>query len=689
MAGVVTTHLPKHLEPALGMALAGKLDLAEQICRRLSPSKTVQAEALNAVAQACSGMNHRAASMPLLRRAIKLAPDAPGAHTTLANIYLSENRFEEAIPHLTTLYRLDPLSQSVVLALAQANAILSRNVEAINWYQIARANWDQPIGVLWELSKLLMTENRYEEVAGVLEQVVAIRPDHVASINDLGVALLKSGRTDEAIARFEQAVATDPAQIPARVNLASALKTTGRYLEAAAHLRRVAALTQPSASIHAGIAQALIHEGQFEQAITECRDGFRLDPEHGELHHNYAVALRGLKRHEEAMAHFEIAHAKLPRNYSLLLMMGNAALELGDLPKAESLFAKLVQIAPQVGSHHRSYSNVHKYSAGDPHAQAMEAAVAGAESVDDQIELLFALGKAYGDSGETERSFHCFQCGAGLKRTTLEYDEAKVFARFDLFERYVSMQSERGASSSERPIFVVGMPRSGTSLIEQILASHPDVVGLGERPDWQNALESMDDGLAQIQSGPTTEWLTELGERYLRSTDFDSNSAIRTVDKMPSNSISCGLIHLALPNAKIVHIKRDPVDTCFSCFTQLFSEGHAFTYDLAEIGRYYKRYEAQMAHWRAILPPTAFLEVSYEELVEDLENQARRIVEFVGLDWDDACLAFHQTKSVVLTASAAQVRKPIYKSSVGRTNKYAAHLQPLRDALNMPPRKAV
>jgi hypothetical protein len=236
---------------------------------------------------------------------------------------------------------------------------------------------------------------------------------------------------------------------------------------------------------------------------------------------------------------------------------------------------------------------------------------------------------------------------------------------------------------SEVPVFIVGMPRSGTTLVEQVLASHPAVFGAGEQailPYLVNAGQAGEDFPSGAGSLSGDDW-HRLGETYAAKLCALAPQAKRITDKMPGNFLYAGMIHLALPKARIVHVRRDPLDTCFSCFSRLFDGNLNYAYDLAELGRYFGAYDALMVHWRRALPEEAMLEVRYEDLVEDLEPQARRIVAYCGLEWDELCLAFHQTKRTVRTASAFQVRRPLCRSAIGRAAHYSAWLEPLRAAL--------
>jgi hypothetical protein len=297
----------------------------------------------------------------------------------------------------------------------------------------------------------------------------------------------------------------------------------------------------------------------------------------------------------------------------------------------------------------------------------------------DRSTLHFLLAKAYSDQNRTGDAFAQLETGNAIKRKLIAYDEVYELGRMQAIAATFSPEriaALRGSGfASPLPVFVVGMPRSGTSLVEQILASHPDVHGAGEitiLPDLVGA---------DFPSALATGALARLGEAYVAKVASIAPAAKRIVDKFPYNFRNVGLIHLALPEARIIHVRRDPLDTCFSCFQQSFAGEVGFAYDQGELGRYYKAYETLMAHWRAVLPDGAMLEVQYEELVKDLPAMARRMVDTCGLDWDARCVEFHKTERAVATASFHQVRQPLYQSSVGRAKAYLPHLSALRAAL--------
>jgi len=346
-----------------------------------------------------------------------------------------------------------------------------------------------------------------------------------------------------------------------------------------------------------------------------------------------------------------------------------------------------VELAPRKAQFLCSLAESKRFVDGDPHFTLVEALARDMESLpeEDQIYLHFALGKVYADLGQHERSFSHLIEGNALKRKQIVYDEAAALAQLTRIRQLFTAEAMRKARGfgdpSTVPVFIIGMPRSGTTLVEQILASHPKIYGAGELSDFRAALASLR-GSDGSRPGLRAEELRQIGARYLERVRATAPAAERITDKMPANFRYAGLIHLAFPNARIIHTRRDPLDTCLSCFSILFAHNlQPFTYDLTEFGRYYRAYATLMEHWREVLPLEQMLEVQYEELVANFEPLARRIVAYCGLEWDDACLEFYKTQRPVSTASAVQVREPIYRSSIGRWRPYEGMLRPLIKAL--------
>ncbi|MDD2685092.1 MAG: sulfotransferase [Gallionella sp.] len=302
----------------------------------------------------------------------------------------------------------------------------------------------------------------------------------------------------------------------------------------------------------------------------------------------------------------------------------------------------------------------------------------------DRLFLHYALAKGYHDSGDSTPAFQHYQAGAQLKRKSFQYD-AKVESHnvdelIRIFDEARLARLSGCGNPDPSPIFIVGMPRSGTTLTEQILASHPDVHGAGELTDLFSITQRNLAGvvypgsLRLLESTTMGQWSSE----YLAAIRLHHSGAKRITDKLPANFMAVGLIHLMLPNAKIIHVNRNPMDTCLSCYTNLFHQNNVpWSYDQIELGQYYRDYHRLMAHWRRVLPASAFLDVHYEDIVQDRETQTRRMLEYCGLAWSDSCALPHEHVRPVKTASFLQVRRPVYASSVERWRRYEQHLSPL------------
>jgi len=472
-------------------------------------------------------------------------------------------------------------------------------------------------------------------------------------------------------------------------NLALALKDLERFDDAAEILRRALAIEARSDKIHVHLASVLLDQHKLAEAGAAIERALALNPNSHD-----AVNLKGRVTFEfgdpaASLVHFRRALALKPDLADALNNMGNALKELGRLDEARQCYVKAIEIDPNVTGVYVNLADSKTFAPGDQHLAIMEALAAKSDglSKSDRYQLDFALGKAYSDLNDHPRSFRHLLSGNAGKRATISYDEQSALTLFEhiktAFTSTLMAAKSGDGDPSRRPIFIIGMPRSGTTLVEQIIASHPMVHGAGELQTLNDVILTVcgPDGNAirypEFVPALDQTALTQIGARYIAALRQLAPSGERVTDKMPSNYYFAGLIHLALPNAAIIHTVRDPVDTCLSCFSKLFTAEQHHTYDLGEIGRYFKSYQRLMEHWQRVLPAGRILDVNYEDVVANLERAARRIIAHCGLEWDDRCLAFHRTERPVRTASATQVRMPIYKNAVGRWRVYKPYLGPL------------
>jgi tetratricopeptide (TPR) repeat protein len=391
---------------------------------------------------------------------------------------------------------------------------------------------------------------------------------------------------------------------------------------------------------------------------------------------------------------FEKALTIKPESLEALNFYGITLKSLGRMDEARAMFAKALELQPDAIGAYSNIVDLENFSKDDRLFKAMIGILDKAKDPKEEryMALHFALGKAYEDMKEYPRSLEHYSIGAKLKRAILKYDEADVFGFFDSIrgvfnEDYFANRPYEGVATS-LPIFIVGMPRSGSTLTEQIISSHPDVYGAGEIKLLSACLTNLRQKYPNIPRFPQmakamkTHQYASVANAYLNELSTMSSTALRVTDKLLTNYYFVGFINTLFPNAKIIHTMRNPVDTCLSAYSKLFKDDMPHSYDLREIGRYYKKYEELMEHWRRVLPAGVMLDVQYEDVIADAETTARKIVEFLGLPWNDACLDFHKSVRPIKTASVSQVRKPIYGTSVNRWERYGDGLKPLVDALN-------
>lgn len=531
----------------------------------------------------------------------------------------------------------------------------------------------------------LHAQGRLDEAAAAYRDVLATGM-HFGAAYNLSLIYALQGRFDEALAPALQAVELDPSSAEAQDHAGGVLVNLGRHGQALPYFEAALRIKPHFVRAYNNLGAALVALDRSQEAVNWLERAVALRPDYTDARVNLANALEALDRYDEAQEQLTRALAVEPGEAQAYGKMGAIASMRGDMDRAIDALRHGLQRDGRSGRLYQLLATAGRLTLDDPAVAGMQNLLSHIEELplDEQIALHFALGSVYTENGRRDLSLEHFIAGNRLKRRFTEYDERATLRNFEDIAatfRSEAMRSLEGAGYlTDRHIFIIGMPRSGTTLAEQILASHPQVYGAGELSAFHEAVV---DAFAH-DTALTPAVLQKLGRRYSDDVTTLAPSAQRITDKMPVNFRYAGLIHLALPNARIVHMRRDPVDTCVSCFSQNFADGQPFAYDLAELGRYYRAYEKLMAHWRSALPPGAMLEIQYEELIDDFESHARRLIAYAGLEWDPACLEFHRTQRPVRTASVAQVRRPIYKTSVGRWRGQEQRLKPLLEALGIP-----
>ena len=670
---------------------AGRLAEAEGILRQVLTVKPNDAHALHLRGVIAYQAGQPQLATELIAKAIVQQNNMALFHCNLGEMFRQQGRLEEAIRHGRRAVALDPAMTMALGNLGIALYDTAQYDEAEACHLRALELVPGALQSLNNMGSIQRSRGDKKAAAEWYRKALAVQPEFLDSLSNLGAVLVEDEHAEEAAPFLERALQLRAAYPEALCNLGLVRLKMDRLDEATALFRRSLELKPRYPEALIGLARTLHEQDDLDAAEALLRQAVDAAPQMVDAHCQLGTVLTEQGMAEEAEAAYKQALAIDPAQADALAGLGNLRLEAGAIDEAETLLKEAVAIAPDNVGARFHLTQVKKVKPGNENLAALEALAPGASdmSAEKQIALHYALGKAYDDLEDYDRAFPRFMEGAKIKRSKLNYDSRADVARVariaDIVTPDFIARLQGAGNGSDTPVFVLGMPRSGTTLTEQIIASHPDVFGAGELSDLMEIAQQQPVGndflpypenLNRLDATTLTAW----GNDYVKRLKRRAPKARRITDKMPANYLALGLIPLLLPNAKIVHVMRNPVDTCVSCFTRLFNRHQDATYDLAELGRHYAAYARLMQHWRALLPGRV-LEVQYEDIVADMEGQARRLIDFAGLEWNDACLAFHKTQRSIRTASVTQVRQPIYSSSVERWRHYEQFLGPLLEGL--------
>lgn len=672
---------------------AGQAPQAEHLCQQVLKIWPGHAGALHLMGLLAFTAGNRALAIQYLQKAC----DSPGApavfYSNLAEMLRQDSKLADAEDMARRAMSLDPTLAGAWTNLGIILQEAGKLEESLQCLQRALTfNPDSPENHN-NLGNTCKRLGRIKEARTEYEEAVRLRPTYAEAHNNLGFLLNSLGEYEKALAEIRTAIDLSPQYADAYVNAAAVALAMGNTDEAMRWLNNLASFAPAHVAGLMARARTLSECGLGAEALDVARQAVAAAPQSGDAVELLAQSLSYMGCAVEALAMFDKAAAlPAPQPESALISKSGLLGELGRMAEAEAAIDQALAINSRAVRAYFNRTSIHKYKAGEGDISRMEAML-GDDMLtqDDRIMLHFALGKAWSDAGVPDTAFEHWTKGNGIKRAGLTYDPAALEKWADSIAQTCN-QSEinrlvRAQKSSDVPVFIVGMPRSGTSLVEQILASHAAVFGAGERKamqqlaDYTRGPDQKPVGFPRLVQTMSADDAEQLGHRYLGGLTALAPDKLRIVDKMPANFFYVGLIRHVLPGARIIHVQRDAMDSCFSCYTKLFAGEQRFSYDLTELGHFYRVYEKMMAHWRAVLPADRYMEIRYEDVVDDLEGGARRMLNFMGLDWDPACLRYTENPRQVRTASFAQVRQPLYRSSIGRWKPYARQLQPLADAL--------
>lgn len=692
--GQTVMSVKRALEEALKLYNAGKLEMAAKIVSQVVAARPRVAEAQNLYAAILVSQGKRAEAVKALTRATKLDPKNAQYFSNLGEIERQRGKTHEAAAALNEALHLNPKNPQALNNLGilhydrkefeEAANCYSRALELSRGYPEAHNN----------LGNALRALGRFDEAIDHYQRAILLREQYPEAYNNMASVLRDQGQTAEAEHAYRRAISQRKDYIEAYVNLSVLLDATDRGDEALRLLSEALKINARHLGTLLQVARVQLRKTNHEQAEQAARLALQSDPNSAEAFAILAQVLHETDRLPEALKACEAALRLKPTLIETNSLYGVLLKSVGRLEEAGKQFERTLELAPNAFGVYANLADLQKFTADNPHLKAMEKVFAEAADPgsDRYMPLHFAIGKAYDDIGEYQKAFAHFKTGTTIKRGKLNYDEAQTLAFFDAIESVFSESFMKNppypGKPTEVPVFIVGMPRSGSTLVEQVLSNHPGTYGAGEIKEFSrqlNMLRGRFPGLPrypQIVQKMNPPQLNMLAEGYLNKLVALAPNAPRITDKLLTNYYFVGLLHMLFPKAKFIHTRRNPVDTCLSAYTKLFKDDMPHSYDLGELGRYYRKYDALMAHWERVLPPGVMKTVVYEDVVDDLPKMARELISFIGLPWDDACLTFHESSRPVKTASVVQVRQPVYSSSVGRWKRYGDELKPLVEALN-------
>jgi tetratricopeptide (TPR) repeat protein len=615
------------------------------------------------------------------RRALEIKPHYPEVCNNLGSALRSLGRLDEAVASFRRALEMKADFAEACNNLGNALRGLRRLDEAVASYRRALEIKPCYPEACNNLGNALLDQKQFDAAAASYRRALEDRPGFAEAHSNLGNALRGLGQLDEAAASYGQALALDPNFAGAHSNLGDVLRDQGRLAAAAASCRRAIELQPELAGAHNSLGNALLDLGQFAEAAASYRRAVALRRDFAEAHINLGLVLRQLGRTAEAEACCGTALEMNPNSAPAVVLQAELQADNGRFAEAEELFTRAAAIDADLPEAWAGIAHLRKMTRNDAAWAADAQRIAGQRLPPRrEVYLRFAIGKYFDDVKDFENAFINFQRAHELTKSYgPAYDRQQLTRAVDEMIRFYddewAARIPVDPDASARPVFIVGMPRSGTTLAEQILASHPAVFGAGELTFWSTVSAGHPSaGRGAAAAGGIA---IDPAADYLRLLQDLSPGALRVIDKMPANFLRLGLIHEALPNARIIHMRRNPIDTCLSIYFQHFKSGHSYADDLDDLAHYYREYLRLMQHWNTTLPEAAILEVSYEGLVEDQETWSRNMLQFIGVPWDPRCIDFHRTSRSVMTASKWQVRQKMNRASLERWRNYEEFVGPL------------
>jgi tetratricopeptide (TPR) repeat protein len=684
---------------AKAIALAGELysrgrhRQAINVVRQVIEQRPNHSDAHNILGVSLDAIGKTKEGIAALQRAIKLSPTTSSYRANLGEIYRGDGNLDDASVELTEALRLEPKNAQAQNNLGIVHYERKDYDKAVQCYRKA-LDVAPAMAEAWNnLGNSLRLVDDLEGARNAYDNALSAREHYPEAYNNLGTLLRELGKSDQAESALRKAIAQDPKYVDAYNNLATIYHGEGEDVEALRQLAEVLKFEPNNPKTLLLVGRVQLKRGAYDLAEQACAMVLRDDPKSADALTTIAQIKHETDDYDTALKLMESAVKIDPDNAEARNFYGVTLKSLGRLDEAREQILKAIELNDQMYGSYANLNDLIKVKKSDPLFKKIEILLK--KETDPTalrtLPLHFAYAKCLEDIGDHPGALGHYITGGKLKRTQVKYVEEETFSFFDriraAFPAEIFAKRPFIGNQSERPVFIVGMPRSGSTLVEQILASHSQVFGAGEVKYLSREMHALRDRFPSLSRYP--ELVEEmnpkqyelLADNYLKSLTSNSSDSARVTDKLLTNYFFVGLIYLMFPNAKIINTRRNPIDNCLSAFTKLFKDDMPHSYDLGEIGRYYRKYEEIMTHWQKVLPAGVLMTLQYEDMVEDTEKHAKELITFLELPWDKACLEFHSSARPVKTASVAQVRKPIYKHAVKRWEKYGAGLEPLIQAL--------
>lgn len=672
----------------LGNAYLGmhETDKAEAIFNQLEPSLKNDAAYIAQLSRLGLKKHDLNKAFEHAVRASNLKPKKPEFHILKAEVLLAQKRAKEAVAVAKKAVKIEKKSAHAWVTYIRATLATGRQAEFSKVMQEARKALPGSPVIDTEVNEYLIAQGKCMEAEAALKKILRSYQDCAPAYQALAGLYLKTNQWEKAIETGYKALGFSPYSLKVWKLIGTALAENDEHFLAVGWLHKALLADPEDVLIATEYAHSLHNLREFEAAHDLYLQILAEQPENPSILHLYAVLLMDMERNKEAIEVVRKAHALAQGEANIRMNLGTALTNAGELKEARNIYRQIMQERPDMTESFLYYTQITPME-DDTEVEAMIGRqMDRSKELKQKEELNFALAKIHEDKHDYDSSFTFLERACSLHKERCGYDERGNIEGLRLiasiFSREFMDRLKGCGNDSRRPIFVLGMPRSGTTLVEQILSSHPQVVGGGELTFVDAVLRNhavmTDKPFLWSLSDLTCDQLPALASDYLTLIDSVGPADKYVVNKLPHNFMHIGLISLMFPNASIIHLKRNPMATCFSCYKKRFTKGHDYSFNLEDLGHYYLAYLDLMRHWNELLPGRIY-NVEYEALTSNFEEEARKLIDYCGIEWDDACLAFHKNKRAVRTASQTQIRKPIYTNAVAFWKNFETQLKPLSD----------